>query len=152
MTRRYMDLWNNLGFSLCTVPSVCYMVTTSNERKKFKMEVSTDGICHIQNSKTCLIYVWLQYNIKFPWLFGLICAQNSIGSLVLYNRLNSTKSPQLFHFIWVKICGHIHLCLLPNYLLQTLQIYSDFTQSFPLFKSELLYSVLLMKHLLRDLF
>jgi len=108
--------------------------------------------CHIPNSKTCPRHVWLQYNIKSPWLFGLICAQNSVSGLVLYNRLNSIKSPQLFHFIWVKIHGHIHLYLLSNYLLQTLQIYSNFTQSFPLSKSELLYSVLLMKHLLRYLF
>jgi len=48
--------------------------------------------------------------------------------------------------------SHIHLYSLPNYLLQTLQIYLDFTQSFSLSKSKLLYSVLLMKHLLGDLF
>ena len=103
--------------------------------------------CHIPNSKTCPKHVWLQYDIKSPRLFGLICAQNSIGGLVLYNGLNSTKSPQLFHFIWVKICSHIHLCPLPNYLLQTLQIYLDFTWSFTLSKSELLYSVSLIKHI-----
>jgi len=28
------DLWNNLGFSLCAVPSVCHMVTTSDEGEK----------------------------------------------------------------------------------------------------------------------
>ena len=43
---------------------------------------------------------------------------------------------------------HIHLPPLPNYLLQTLQIYLDFMQSFSLSKSELLCSVLLLKHLL----
>ena len=52
---------------------------------------------------------------------------------------------QLFHFIWVKIHSHIYLFLLFNYLLQTPQIYSDFTWSFPLSKSELLCSVLLIK-------
>ena len=108
--------------------------------------------CHIPNSETCLRHVWLQYNIKFLWLFGLICVQNSIGSLILYNRLNSIKSPWLFHFIWVKIYSHIYLCLLPNYLLQTLQIYSDFMWSFPLSKSKLLCSILLIKYLLGDLF
>ena len=66
--------------------------------------------------------------------------------------LNSTKSLRLFRFIWVRICGHIHLYPLSNYLLQTPQIYSDFMWSFPLSKSELLYSVSLMKHSLRDLF
>ena len=82
--------------------------------------------CYIPNSKTCPRHVWLQYNIKSLRLFGLICVQNSVGSLVLYNGLNSTKSPQLFRFIWVKICSHIHLYPLPNYLLQTPQIYLDF--------------------------
>jgi len=97
-------------------------------------------------------HVWLQYNIKSPWLFGIICAQNSIGSLELYNELNSTKSPWLFHFIWVKICSYIHICPLSNYLLQTPQIYLDFTQSFSLSKSGFLYSVSLMKYSLGDLF
>ena len=108
--------------------------------------------CHIPNFEICPKHVWLQYNIKSPRLFDLICAQNSISSLVLYNELNFTKSPQLFCFIWVKIYSHIHLCPLPNYLLQTLQIYSDFMWSFLLSKSELLCGVLLMKHSLRDLF
>ena len=99
-------------------------------------------------SKTCMTSIWHQ----IPAVFGLICAQNSFDSLILYNGLNSTKSLQLFRFIWIKICSHIHLCPLPNYLLQTPQIYLDFMWSFPLSKSELLYSVSLMKHLLRDLF
>ena len=29
-----MDLWNDLGFSLCAMLSVCCMVTTSDEGKK----------------------------------------------------------------------------------------------------------------------
>jgi len=117
-----------------------------------QVKLALSRCCHIPNSETCSRHVWLQYNIKSPWLFGLICVQNSVGSLILYNGLNSTKSPWLFCFIWVKICGHIHLYPLPNYLLQTLQIYLDFTQSFPLSKSELLCSVSLIKHSLRDLF
>ena len=40
-----MDLWNNLGFSLCAVLSVCCMVATSDGRKKSKMEVSADLVC-----------------------------------------------------------------------------------------------------------
>ena len=110
------------------------------------------GNYYMPNSKTCLKHVWLQYDIKSLWLFGLICAQNSVGGLILYNGLDSIKSLQLFCFIWVKICNHIHLFLLFNHLLQTLQIYLDYMWSFPLSKSELLYSVSLMKHLLRDLF
>ena len=37
-----MDLWNDLGFSLCAVPSVRHMVTTSDNGKKSKMGVSAD--------------------------------------------------------------------------------------------------------------
>ena len=43
-----MDLWNNLGFSLYAVPSVYYMVTTSDNRKKSKMEVSADWYVTIE--------------------------------------------------------------------------------------------------------
>ena len=65
--------------------------------------------------------------------------------------LNLIKIPWFFGFIWVKIHNHLYLYLLPNYLLQTLQIYLDFTWSFPLSKFKLLYSVSVVKHLLRDL-
>ena len=41
-----MDLWNDLGFSLCAMPSVCCIVTISDDRKKSKMEVSADLVCH----------------------------------------------------------------------------------------------------------
>ena len=27
---RYMDLWNNLGFSLCAALSVCYIIGVTN--------------------------------------------------------------------------------------------------------------------------
>jgi len=37
-----VDLWNNLGFSLYAVPSVCYMVTTLDDGKKSEMGVSAD--------------------------------------------------------------------------------------------------------------
>jgi len=78
-------------------------------------------------SKICPKYVQLQYDIKFLWLFGFICAQNSISDLILYNRLNSIKFPWLFGFIWVKIHSYLYLSLLSNYLLQILQNYLDFT-------------------------
>jgi len=129
---------------------ICHMSLSHNHISQKNIKESRTIIlyhCYILNSKTCPKHVWLQYDIKSPWLFGLICAQNSIGGLVLYTRLNSTKSPQLFHFIWVKICDHIHLCLLPNYLIQTPQIYSDLMWSFPLYKPELLYCVSLIKHI-----
>jgi len=49
---------------------------------------------------------------------------------MLYNGLNFTKFPWLFGFIWVKICSYLYLFLLPNYLLQIPENYSDFTWSF----------------------
>jgi len=42
LTQRYVNLWNDLGFSLYAVPSDCHVVTTLDERKKSKMKVSTD--------------------------------------------------------------------------------------------------------------
>ena len=69
---------------------------------------------YIPNSKIYLKHVQLQYDIKFLWLFGFIYAQNSIGSLILYNGLNSIKSPQLFGFIWVKQNNlGLNLCIVP---------------------------------------
>ena len=41
-----MDLWNDLGFSLCAVPSVCHMVATSDDREKSEMGVSADLVYH----------------------------------------------------------------------------------------------------------
>ena len=36
---------NNLGFSLYAIPSIYYIVATSDEWMKSKMEVSTDLVC-----------------------------------------------------------------------------------------------------------
>ena len=74
-------------------------------------------LCHILNSKTYLRHIQLQYNIKSLWLFGLICVQNSVGSLILYNGLNSIKFLWLFGFIWVKIHIYLYLFPLPKYFL-----------------------------------
>jgi len=87
-------------------------------------------LCHIPNSETCLRHIQLQYNIKSLWLFGFICVQNSVDSLVLYNRLDSIKFVWIFGFIWVKIHIYLYLFSLPKYFLQTLQNYSDFMWSF----------------------
>ena len=89
---------------------------------------------------------------SFTTFLDFICVQNSISGLVLYNGLNSIKFPWLFGFIWVKICGCLYLFLLPNYLLQTLQIYSKFIQSFILSKSKLLFSISLLKLTWRSVF
>jgi len=40
---------NDLGFSLCAVPSVCHVVATSDERKKSEIEVSADWCVTIEH-------------------------------------------------------------------------------------------------------
>ena len=42
-------LWNNLGFSLYAVLSVCYMIITLDRRKKSEIEVSTDWCVVIEH-------------------------------------------------------------------------------------------------------
>ena len=44
-----MDLWNNLGFSLCVALSVCHMVATSDNNKKSEMGVSADWCVAIEH-------------------------------------------------------------------------------------------------------
>ena len=41
-----VNLWNDLGFSLCAALSVCHIVTTSDEWMESEMGVSTDLVCH----------------------------------------------------------------------------------------------------------
>ena len=55
-----MDLWNDLGFSLCTVPSVCHMVTTSDDGKKSEMEVSADWCVAIEHQRLSSIRDYLR--------------------------------------------------------------------------------------------
>ena len=40
--QRCVDLWNDLGFSLYTILSICYIVAISENRKKSEMGVSAD--------------------------------------------------------------------------------------------------------------
>jgi len=43
-----MDLWNDLGFSLCAVPFVCCVVATSDDGEKSEIEVSADWYVAIE--------------------------------------------------------------------------------------------------------
>jgi len=54
-----MDLWNDLGFSLCAVPSVCYVVVTLDDGKKSKMEVSADWCVAVEHQRLSSIRVYL---------------------------------------------------------------------------------------------
>jgi len=44
-----MDLWNDLGFSLCAALSVCCAVTTSDDGKKSEMGVNADWCIAIEH-------------------------------------------------------------------------------------------------------
>ena len=44
-----VNLWNGLGFSLYTVLSVCYVITTSDDVKKSKMGVSADWCVTVEH-------------------------------------------------------------------------------------------------------
>jgi len=54
-----MDLWNNLGFSLYAALSVCYVVATSDNKKKSEMEVSTDWCVAIEHWRSSSIRDYL---------------------------------------------------------------------------------------------
>ena len=52
-----MDLWNDLG--LCTAPSVCHMVATSDDGEKSEMEVSADWCVAVEHQRSSSIRVYL---------------------------------------------------------------------------------------------
>jgi len=54
-----MDLWNDLGFSLCAVPSIYHVVATSDDGKKFEMEVSADWYVTVEHQRSSLIRDYL---------------------------------------------------------------------------------------------
>ena len=46
---RDVNLWNDLGFSLCTALSVYYVVAISEERRKSEMGVSVDWYVTVEH-------------------------------------------------------------------------------------------------------
>ena len=54
-----MDLWNDLGFSLCAVPFVCHVVATSDDGEKSEIEVSADWCVAIEYWRLSLIRDYL---------------------------------------------------------------------------------------------
>ena len=56
---RRMDLWNNLGFSLCAAPSVCHVVATSDDGEKSEMGVSAEWCVAIEHQRSSSIRVYL---------------------------------------------------------------------------------------------
>jgi len=55
-----VDLWNDLGFSLCAVPSVCCVVATSDNGKKSEMEVSADWCVTVEHRRSSSIRDYLR--------------------------------------------------------------------------------------------
>jgi len=53
-------LQNDLGFSLCAVPSVCCVVTTPDDGKKSEMELSADGCVAIEHQRSSSIRDYLR--------------------------------------------------------------------------------------------
>ena len=76
-----MDLWNNLGFSLYAMLSVYYMVTTSDNRKKSKMEVSADWYVTIEYWRSSSIgVIFIDYQTsKLQCNYQSSIQMNSIG-------------------------------------------------------------------------
>ena len=55
-----MDLWNNLGFSLCAAPSVCYVVATLDVGKKSKIGVSAEWCVAVEHQRLSSIRGYLR--------------------------------------------------------------------------------------------
>jgi len=51
------DLWNNLGFSLCAILSICHVVAISDGRKKSGKEVSTDWYVAVKHQRLSSIRI-----------------------------------------------------------------------------------------------
>ena len=58
-TQRWVDLWNDLGFSLYAAPFVCYVVATSDIGKKSEMGVSADWCIAVEYQRSSLIRDYL---------------------------------------------------------------------------------------------
>ena len=54
-----MDLWNDLGFSLCAAPSVFHVVTTSDDGEKSGMGVSAEWCVAIEHQRSSSIRGYL---------------------------------------------------------------------------------------------
>ena len=59
-TRRWADLWNNLGFSLCAAPSVCHVVATSDEGEGVWVGVSAEWCVAVEHRRSSSIRDYLR--------------------------------------------------------------------------------------------
>jgi len=54
-----VNMWNDLGFSLYVMLSVCYVVVNSDEWMKYEMGVSTDWCVAVEQWRLSSIRVYL---------------------------------------------------------------------------------------------
>jgi len=54
-----VNIWNDLGFSLYVMLSVCYVVVNSDEWMKYEMGVSTDWCVAVEQWRLSSIRVYL---------------------------------------------------------------------------------------------
>ena len=80
------DLWNNLGFSLCAALSVCRMIATSDDGKKFEMRVSANW---------CVVVAITRQNSTCSMLTS---AKLSVGYLVVGITRELNKKPSLHYY------------------------------------------------------
>ena len=78
-TWRYVDLWNDLGFSLCAAPSVCCIVVISDNRKKSEIGVSANLVYHhwtlgieFNKSLSLLIIRLVNYSVTTSLIYKFI--------------------------------------------------------------------------------
>ena len=110
-TQSYANLWNDLGFSLCAVPSICYVVTTSDNREKSKIGVSTDLVCHVISQTPKHVQDMFNFNTTSNPHGYLVLFVSKTPSVVWYFIMDliPPKVHGYFALFWVKIRGHIHL-------------------------------------------
>ena len=97
---RCVDLWNDLGFSLCAALSVCCMATTLDKRKKSNMGVSTDLVCccwilGIKFNKSYYVTNFIQLVSPQPVdLFSQtkLCWKSQISTICIYMRCIKTTT------------------------------------------------------------
>ena len=72
-------MWNDLGFSLCAMPSICHIVVTLDKGERVRVEVSTDWCVAIETpeiefneSLSLLIIRLANYNVTISLIYKLI--------------------------------------------------------------------------------
>ena len=78
-TQRWVNLWNDLGFSLCAMPSICHIVVTLDKGERVRVEISTDWCVAVETpeiefneSLSLLIIRLVNYNITTSLIYKLI--------------------------------------------------------------------------------